>query len=160
MRRWWRERTAREKTVLATGAALLLLIAVFLVVESVNREQQHLQAEIPRLRADRDWMLAHAEEIRGLSGTLRYGARALTPAMVEAVLGDMGLKDRVTELQPAANQTIRLRLDQIAFPDVMELLVRLSRDHGGRVSSANFRRLDDRDGIVEAGLVLTPGADG
>jgi type II secretory pathway component PulM len=155
---WWRERTVREKAVLVTGTAALSLIIVYLVLEPVVQERQRLQAEIPILREDLNWMQEHAGELQGLLGGTGAESKVLSLALVEEALGNAGLKQQVIDLRPTVNQAIRLSFDQVAYADLVVFLSRLRQQSGARISEATIRRLEDRDGMVAASLLLAPGA--
>lgn len=156
---WWKQRASRERFVLATGGLLLFLVFAWLTIEPVFQQRERLESGIPQMREDLAWMqaqLAVVEKLRGKSGPDNSGKAVLTIALVEELLREAGMHDQVSELRPASGQDVMLRFKQVAYPQLMEFLLQLRQRAAARISMANFSRLQDHPGMVEASLSLSP----
>ena len=159
---WWRSRADREKLILSVGAAALVMIILFLIVDPVIQERQRLSAEIPALEEDLEWMRENAAEIRklrdGAGMPAGAGGQGFSLALAESILRNAGLEKSVTELRPLAGQGIRLTFGEVEYGVLMEFLHQLQVMSGARITEARFVRLDDKPGMVEATLALAPGS--
>lgn len=156
---WWQQRAQREKTVLATGAALLLFVLVWLLIEPAIQQRERQLAEIPLLREDLVWMqaqLAEIAQLRGDSNPSMSGKAVLTIALVEELLREVELHGQVSELRPASGQGILLSFKQVPYTQLMEFLLQLRNRSAARISLASISRLQDQAGMVEASLSLNP----
>jgi len=156
---WWQQRAPRERNVLAAGAALLLITIVYLLIEPVIQQRARIQAELPRLREDLAWMQqqgATIEQLRGSNGMVNTGRSGLTISLVEELLREAGVHAQVSDLRPGPGQSVVLRFNQVAYTQLMELLLQLRVRAAARVSLASITRLQDQPGMVEASLTLGP----
>jgi len=156
---WWQQRAPRERHVLAAGAALLLITIVYLLIEPVIQQRARMQAEMPRLQEDLAWMqqqVAAIEQLRGSRGTVNTATSGLTISLVEELLRESGVHAQVSDLRPGSAQSVVLRFNQVAYPQLMELLLKLRMRASARVSLASITRLQDQPGMVEASLTLSP----
>lgn len=160
MPRWWQERAPREKIALMAGLCTLILLAAYLILEPVHREYRRMQEEMPKLHDDLIWMQSQLGEIRKLQGngvTANSAGQSLSLPLVEEILRETGLKEKTSELRPAGSQGVRVSFDEVAYGDLMEFLSSLRQRSNARVSEADIGRLENRDGMVKAGLSLVPG---
>jgi general secretion pathway protein M len=94
LRAWWLALARRERTLVAAGASLALLAALYaLAVEPAWKTRARLGAELPRLRAQAAEMDGLAQEARQLRGraagfeSAEAAKRALEKALAGAGLG-------------------------------------------------------------------------
>jgi type II secretory pathway component PulM len=155
---WWQQREARERYLLAGGLAFVIGLALYLALEPSINERSRMRAEIPRLQADLLWMQAHVAELKSLmledDEKLDNDNKNLSLASVQAVLNGLALQDAVAEMGPTANQRINLNFNDISYPDLVELMYQLRDKTGARVQSAQFSRLENKPGSVQASLIL------
>ena len=155
---WWRQRSARERLGLVAVCALLSAVALFLALEPLVEERRRLSGEIPGLREDLAWMQAHLGTARRLSGPVLEGEpQALTPARVETLLEEAGLRRQVSAMQPLAGQGILIRFDDVSFADLLALISRLQDEGRARVAGSRVSGFDDRNGRVMAEVTLRSG---
>lgn len=154
---WWRQRSARERLGLAGVCALCTAAALFLTLEPLVEERHRLSDEIPGLREDLAWMQAHL----GAARKLRKPATEdeppeLSPARIETLLEEAGLRRQVSAMQPLAGQGILVGFDDVNFADLLALISRLQGEGLARVADTRVNGLAGRNGRVMAELKLLP----
>ena len=139
----------------------LLFVMIFLVLEPVVRERQRLSAEIPQMRADLAWMKAHSADVkrlRGISGPTSDAAdHAFSPAKIEEILRAANMQDRLSHLQPLAEGGINIRFNEVVFSELVEFIFRMQDSGHVRVAGVQVKKVEDKNGLVTAELVLLPG---
>ena len=154
---WWRQRSARERLGLAAAAALFAALALFLALEPMLEERRRLSGEIPGLREDLAWMQARLGEAGRLGEPAAVdGQPALSPARVETLLEEAGLRRQVSAMQPLAGQGILVSFDDVNFADLLALISRLQDEGLARVADTRVSGLGDQNGRVMAELKLLP----
>ncbi len=156
---WWQERSSREQYVLITGATILLIIFLYLLLEPAIQERDGLAEAIPGLREDLAWMQAHSDEMRNLLENTQQSninnKPALTLSVVQTTLRESGLLDRVEDLSGTTQSGISLNITDITFSDLIQFLYMLRSRSQGNVESAEITRSDEQPGIVTANIVLS-----
>lgn len=154
---WWRQRSARERLGLVAVCALFAAVVLFLALEPLLEERRRLSAEIPGLREDLAWMQAHLGEARRLQEPVTEdGPPELSPARVETLLEETGLRRQVSAMQPLTGKGILISFDGVNFADLLALISRLQDEGFARVTDTRVSGLGDQDGRVMAELKLLP----
>lgn len=157
MKQWWEQRTTRERWVLAGGALLLGTVLFYAWLwqplhMGVEQRRAALQARQDTLA----WMRAATAEVPQLrarhsaSGTERASASLL--AMLESSAREAGLRERITRMEPEADNRVRLSLREVGFDQTVHWLATL-QGNGISVRGAQFVSAD-RPGTVNASLTL------
>ena len=158
---WWQLRTSREKLALSVTAMSLLFVMIFMVLEPVVKERQRLSAELPQMRADLAWMKAHSADVKRLRGisesTSDEADHAFSPAKVEEILRAVNMQDQLSHLQPLAEGGINISFNEVVFSELMEFIFRLQDSGHVRVASVRVKKVENKNGLVTAELVLLPG---
>ena len=155
----WQSLASREKSMLVTGAVLLVLIILYLIVEPALLRRERLAGDIPRLREDLAWMqsqLAELQQLRGVDGASAQARMPLSVAMVEELLHQVDIYDQVADLRPVQGQSVMIRFKQVGHDKLMEFLSALRDRAVARVSLASIERVQDQPGRVEASVTLSP----
>ena len=154
---WWRQRSARERLGLAAVCTLLSPVALFLALEPRVEDRRRLSDKIPGLREDLAWMQAHLGEARRLrEPATEDEPPELSPAKIEALLEEAGMRRQVSAMQPQAGQGILISFDDVNFADLLALISRLQDEGLARVTATRVNGLGDRNGRVMAELKLLP----
>jgi len=157
---WWQNLGLREKIMIGAGLIIVILTAVFLMLEPVSHERQRMAAEIPRLRDDVAWMKAHINQVQVLhNASLSMTGKdvtTLTPAIVENALRRSGLLNKVSDMRPEVGQGVNITFDEVSFESLMEFLLNLKIQNGAKVNLAKINRLQDKIGLVRASMTLVP----
>ena len=102
--KWWRQRSSRQKQALMVASASLSAVVLFLLLEPLVEERRRLSAELPRLREDLAWMEAHVDKAKKLSVPAATEGQQVSPAQVESLLQQTGIRQQVAGMQPLAGQ--------------------------------------------------------
>ena len=148
---FWLGRNARERMVLAAGAALIMLgliYAIFFGPALSGREQ--LQKTLPSLRQQAADMQAMAKEAAQLAGVTAPPPAIVTKESVEALLTQKGFKSPTVAV---SGDVVRLQLSSASFAGLLDALEELRKTSGLAVLDANFVALAAID-TVSANLTL------
>ena len=155
---WWRQRSSRERLGLVAVCTLCAVVVLFLALEPLVEERRRLSGEIPGLREDLAWMRAHLGE----AGRLREPVAEdeppeLSPARIETLLEEAGMRRQVSAMQPLTGQGILINFDDVNFADLLALISRLQDEGLAHVAETRVNGLGGRNGRVMAELKLLPG---
>ena len=126
---WWQLRSPGERTLLATGAALLCLALAWLIVyQPIARDADRLTRQLAGDRATLADARRRADEIAGLARTAPSIAAADPRAALDPVLARQGLKSAATMIERIDNERIRVTFDAIAFDALTGFLDALQRE--------------------------------
>lgn len=150
----WQSLATREKSILLGGTTLLVLIVIYLLLEPELERRARMQNDIPRLREDLAWMQSQLPELQRLTGTNagQPTGAPLSIALVEDLLRQSGIHDRVSELRPV-DGSVSLRFEEVSHAGLMQFLSVLTTRSTVRIAAAGIRRLESA-GNVEASLTL------
>lgn len=138
------------------AAAALSAVILFLVLEPLVDERHRLAAELPRLREDLAWMEAHADRAKKLSAPGVTAGQQVSPAQVETLLQETGIRQQVAAMQPMTGQGMQLSFDSVNFPDLLVFISRLQDEGYARIGSTEVYGTGAYDGQVMAELKLLP----
>jgi general secretion pathway protein M len=154
---FWEQRTAREKTMLTWGGALLGVAIAYLVLWAPAQQgRAHLRETLPAMQRRLAQMTAQADE-----------ARALTPAAQGVAPTGAALKDALaasltqsgfapTQVQMAGD-AIQIQLKNASFPAWAMWLDEARKQFKVHVSEAHVTALK-ADGQVDVTASLQPSA--
>jgi general secretion pathway protein M len=148
--RLWRERSPRERIILAIGAGMLLLAAVFLLlIEPALEGRSRWQRELPQVRAEHATMQALAKQFSVAPTTAATPASvSIDRAALERSLNDAGIKPASLEL---SNGQLQARWNDVSFSALMRWLQHMQAEQGWSVQAASIsarERIDRVDATV------------
>lgn len=148
---FWLGRNARERTMLAAGAALVMLGLIYAVLfgPALSGRAQ-LQKNLPSLRQQAADMQAMAREAAQLAGVSVPPPAIVTKESVEALLTQKGFKASTVAV---SGDVVRLQLSSASFSGLLDALEELRKTAGLAVLDANFVALAPID-TVSANLTL------
>lgn len=147
----WRERSAREQRVLLLAAGVLIALLGYAFVWSPwQAARARLAAENARLSADLAWLRGLAPQVESLRASQGSGTQAADgplPVRIDASLRAAGLGEYLQRLEPAADGSVRLWLDDAPFDALVGWLGALAQQGLeartlGIGSGANAGRVD------------------
>ena len=157
MKNWILSRSRREQLAVLSAAAACLLYVIYLLLHPVMVEKHRMAAEIPRLRADIEWMRSRTDRVKAIQqGSAAAGdrlGRSLTPADVEQVLRMTALHQQVVDMRPDS-EGISLSFDEVEYPRLLDFIYEMQKLYGNSISHAVIRQLENRRGFVKADLRL------
>lgn len=152
---WFNSLQPRQRLMLGTGGALLLLYLLVLTPFYGTVAARHEQ--VVRKQADLAWMRGIAPEMLALSSTApapeNSGKESLV-VLVDRTARACGLGTALTGQTPAGETGIHIRLEAAPFDTLMACLGDLQQRHGISVESATIDRRDE-PGSVNASMTLT-----
>ena len=153
MRAFWARRSARERTILATGGALVLaLLLVALVWLPLERSRARLAAGLPRLAASVATMQRQAAEVARVRSLPASASAAMAPT--STVAATLGTRLPGAQVVPVDDKRVRIAGSDIAYGALLEAIASAQGAYGMRVDSARIDALPSA-GRVRAELVLT-----
>lgn len=152
---YWRSLAARERLVLAAGAALAAVLIVYaLLWAPLQRDLARLRADVPKAQQQLQWMKAQAARVR----QLRANASAAVPgsgllSFVEQSAQSYRISDKIRRVEPEGSNSVRLAIDAVAFNSLVEWLANLQKQGGVRIENASVEP-GTAAGVVNARLLL------
>lgn len=135
MREWWEGLGTRERFIAIAGTLVLVPFLLWLLlwrplVGGVNR----LEQEVATQRESVLWMQNAAAELQRLRGSggqadAGLGGRSLL-AVVDQSARSAGLGNGLKRIEPDSADSVRVRLEGVAFDALVQWLDQLSRQHG------------------------------
>lgn len=159
MKQWLAGLNERERQIVIAGAALLLLILVYLLMwEPLLNKRAQLHTSVAAQAATYQWMQQAAGEIKQLSH--RPGASVTSKGSVLGTINSTAkslLKGAVVKrVEEDRQQGVRVWIEQAAFDDLVRWLGALRQQHGIHVTSLVTER-HTKPGRVNARLILQRG---
>ena len=134
----------------------LSAVILFLLLEPLVEERRRLSAELPRLREDLAWMEAHVDKAKKLDVPAVTAGGQVSPAQVETLLQETGIRQQVAGMQPMAGQGMRLSFNSVNFANLLVFISRLQDEGYAHIGSTEVNGTDAYDGQVTAELKLLP----
>lgn len=151
LQQWWRERSQRERVMVA-GTVFFVLASMlfFLVWQPINQERLRLQKRVPEQRAVLQEMLAQAQEAGRLQSLP-------PPSSLEAALKETGAESGVPDLKGAYSSDgpgrMRLTINAIEFNRWLAWMGKLQKERAVRLESAQVEALPE-SGMVKVNALL------
>lgn len=144
MNDWWRGLSRRERRIMISGLALLLLLAGYLLVWEPWRQQlDGLHREVADLRGDLEWMRQAAPRLR-TAGTGSVTAGAVSgvalATRIESSLRGAGLGTALRRIEPQADGSLQLWLDNARFGALLSWLEGLRAEGQAALAQLDISR--------------------
>ena len=159
MKNWFMNLETRERLFLLGGAAVLLLLLLYVGVwQPLWRSVDSLRDTVREERSTIQWMLSSAAEIRGLQAgaggqKTGLGGRSLL-AVVDQSARSEGLGPVLKRVEPEGNDAVRVWLENAPFDALITWIANLSRQQGVAVRAITVERVPT-DGWVNSRVTLT-----
>jgi general secretion pathway protein M len=154
MKEWLAGLAPRERLVLLLGAAVLLVLLVYLLGwKPLADEAERLEAATERQRETLAWMREAAAEVQTLqrAGPERTVAGGSLLGLVDRLARQAQVKDRIRRLQPEGESMVRVEIEATDFNRLIGWLGRL-QNQGVETTSLSLTRVE---GTNEADARLT-----
>jgi len=160
MNAWWQRLSLRERWLVGGGGAVAVVLLLYALVWSpFQRDLHNLRQAVAAQRSEIAWMRAAAEELKRLHGAQPLGTfgprtsgRSLL-TLVDQTAKQSGLGAALTRVEPQGSDKLRIRLENVAFDQMIRWLGVLAQEYGVAIDSAVVDR-EDTSGLVNARLVL------
>jgi general secretion pathway protein M len=155
MKARWDALAPRERLLVATGAAVLLAVALWVGVwEPLDRHRDALAERAAANQALADWLAGLEQRMpSGIAETPAASFDGRSPlAVVDQSARAAGLAGALQRIEPGSSGEIRVTLERAEFPALMRWLDGLVEQRPFRVVSLRADRVEP--GRVDATLVL------
>jgi general secretion pathway protein M len=154
---FWSERAPREKAVLASGAAIVLIALLYLLaIEPAVSGIARLERALPQTRAQAarlDALLGEARSLKSRAQVATVSAQEARGAL-EKSLAAAGLK--AARIVPLADGDLQLTFANVPYATWAAWLARTERELGARATSVNATATATPGNVdVELALRLT-----
>ena len=157
LRARWNARAARERALLALGAAVVLATVLYVLAwEPLAASRDALRLQVQAGETDLAWMRAAAPQVReraAAAPAVRAANGASLLARADASAREAGLGVSLLRVEPVANGQVRVYFQGAAFDDLLRWLEALAAQDSLRVSDFSARRAEGI-GLVDANLSL------
>jgi len=142
---FWAERSGRERTVLAAGAAVVLVLALYgLLWEPGLKASAKLSASLPRLRAQVEDMRAQQKEILQLRKTTGTTSQAADlRALLRAAVARSPLAAAAPSLEWQTNDRVVFAAAPVEFDSWLQWVAGVQRELGIRLEACTITSLGE-----------------
>jgi general secretion pathway protein M len=147
--------SARDQRKLLIGAAIAVVILIFLILIPLDRSVAHAQSRLAKKKGDLAYMQDVAPEIRGgVPPGVPSGESLLV--IVDRSARELNLGNSLAGSDPGASGSLSVRLNHAPFDTLVVWLGRLAQQNGVTVDSATIEKAG-APGLVNAAIVLHSG---
>lgn len=161
MKNWWQNLAAREQRIVAVGALAASIMLFYLLIwgpylDRIDAMRKEIQSGYKTLA----WMQTADAEIRKLENQSAKKESAVSLVTLLGILqrqvDQAGLTSSLTQLKQAAQDSIEMHFQKVAFDKLMGLLITVMKEQS--VSVTHFSVVADAaPGVVNADVVLRIG---
>ena len=151
LREFWRERSTRERAMLAGAAAAVVLVALYLFLWQPGlAASRRLAAALPKLRAQVELMRAQQAEIAVLRKSAGDALKAGDlRASLEASLARAAFVKSVRPIEAASAERATVAVSSASFEDWLRWVDAAQRESGARLERCTIAALQE-PGMVRA----------
>ena len=155
MKAWWDNLKVREQALVAVVSLVAIFVIIDgLILEEFRLKQSQLDEQVTQAREDLEWM---RQAVNSLPTDNKQKERVLAGRIVSYVdqqISRQGLKNKMQQMTPVQDHSVRLRLQDIQFDKLLNFLVVLD----GSVLIQEVRILPaDQKGHVNVSLMVSNG---
>jgi general secretion pathway protein M len=155
LREFWRERSARERALLAGGAAAVVIVALYLFLWQPGlAATRRLSAALPKLRAQVELMRAEQAEIavlRKSAGDALKGGDLR--ASLEASIARAAFAKSVQRVEATSAERATVVVVSASFDDWLRWVAAAQRESGARLERCSIAALPE-PGMVRADAIF------
>jgi general secretion pathway protein M len=158
MKAWWAGLAERQRRTLLGGAAILLLLAGWLLVwEPLQTSRDDWRRRAEAADASLLWMRVAADRVisqrAGAGAPARPADGRSLLARVDSGAREAGLGGALLRVEPSGPDQVRMQFQQAGFDALAGWLETLARDEGVRVTELSVQRAQGA-GLVDVRLML------
>lgn len=146
--------SARDRKLLALGAAAALLLLIFGIIVPLDRSVTRERTRLTHKRADLAFVQSAAEELRNAPPPPAGGGESLL-VIIDRSARESGLANALAGSEPGGPNSLSVRLEKAPFEALVTWLARLSLQNGVLIDSATIEKAGT--GVVNAAIVLHAG---
>jgi general secretion pathway protein M len=146
--------SARDRKLLALGAAAAVLVLIFGIIVPLDRSVTRERTRLTHKRADLAFVQSAAEELRNTPPPPAGGGESLL-VIIDRSARESGLANSLAGSEPGGPNSLSVRLEKAPFEALVTWLARLSLQNGVLIDSATIEKAGT--GVVNAAIVLHAG---
>ncbi len=161
LKEWYVQLEARERrAVNVGGTALALAIFYFGIWSPFLTRVDGLRDTIVNEQKTLAWMQDADQKIKQLASENSGDRQALTPvtllALLQTQINQAGMKDALTQMKQAANDSIQLQFKNVSFDQLIKLLIAVIKANHVTISQFSATA-ETTPGKVSADIMLAMG---
>ncbi len=152
MKTWWDGISLRERLIVViAGIVLLYVLLDIILIQPLLSHTQQISEDTVQAQEDLNWMQqAIARLPRGGSGAVR-AIKGSIATYIDGQITRAGLKKNLQQMTPILKHSVRVRLSDVDFNQLLNFLVALESS----IVIEEVRILPQSDnGVVNASLIL------
>lgn len=139
MKQWLNQLAPRERQIVLIGAPIILIIMVYFILwVPFDNNIDRLQKKVSEQQALEQWMSAAALEVKKLRGgqqkSKSLGGQSLL-TLVDKTARSNKLQDSLKRVEPDGESKVRVRMEQVAFDELVRWIEMLKSKYGIVVDS-------------------------
>ena len=158
MKKYWSNLQPRERSILSIGAALLVLMLLYLFIwEPWHQAIAKYREVLPQKRADLQWMKSQgdlASRLKGVKKPGDGGSGQPLLTVVERTAQKSGLRTNIKQMTPGDNSgEVKIWLSQVSFDKWLQWAESIKNNEAIEVKSADIQQLEPGKVEVRATLL-------
>ncbi len=160
MKSWWQNLTQREQSIVAGGAILMILTLFYLFIWSpLNSNIKIQKTYLTYQQSLYRWMQQANVKLQKFKASGNKVVKIAPQAMLSTV--DQSLKKHqlnlfAKTLEQSADNSVLIKFNQVPFDAMLKWLDDLWQQHAIKVSEINIKPNQNKNGLVEAQVLLKP----
>ncbi|HSD54642.1 MAG TPA: type II secretion system protein M [Burkholderiales bacterium] len=156
LREWWRERNARERWLIGSGVAVLVVSALWAYVWApIASERARLIASLPALRVQAQQMGQQAAEVERLRTAARSRTQSEAPQRaIEEAMKAGGFAEGFAGVAALGGGRFQVNLGVVPFDALLRVVAQLAETHGLAVETMALKSTDEPGRVRVESLVL------
>lgn len=156
MRAWYNNLAERERRMVLLGGITAVILLILAIVLPLNRNIAQAKQRLTTKQGDLAFIQSAAPTLASAGPGMNMASADNLVVLVDSSARESGLGKSLSSSSPAADRSLRVRFERVAFDGMVAWLARLSQNHGVRVDSAEIETAGEA-GLVNASLVLKAG---
>lgn len=158
MKVWFLSLTQRERILVQSAAAVLIVFMLYLlVIEPISHNYTNNKKNVAAATETLEWMKAAANEVKQLGGgsiqQAHQRGKQFALSTVDSSARTAGLSSVMKRVQPEGDTGVRIWFENAPFDELMKWLAILESRQGLRVNEINIEQ-SESTGLVNVRVFL------
>ena len=155
MKAWWENLNNRERLMVSAVVLVVVFVLVdSLIIEGFRLKNQQLEEQVAQAKEDLAWMQQAVHRLPKGKMSQKQVVAGRIVSYVDQQVTRQGLKDKMQQMTPIQDHSVRLRLEDIRFDKLLAFLSQFD----GAVIIQEVRILPaEQQGLVNVTLMVSNG---
>ena len=155
MKAWWENLNNRERLMVSAVVLVVVFVLVdSLIIEGFRLKNQQLEEQVAQAKEDLAWMQQAVHRLPKGKMSQKQVVAGRIVSYVDQQVTRQGLKDKMQQMTPIQDHSVRLRLEDIRFDKLLAFLSQFD----GAVIIQEVRILPaEQQGLVNVTLMVSDG---